>query len=116
MEKRVKKFHETEAKADQDTDKMLEKFLKKNAIKEGEDYFDHVIYALKGKIEDVKKNKKNWKMAISGKAHPNGYVPDKKLVVEQIEWNIDTVRQINLCPSQGARAMVLLANAFQIQL
>ena len=97
-------------------EKTVEVWMKESAVREGEKYFDQVIYTLKSQIEDVKRNKKNWKLALKGKAHPNGHVPEKKLIVEQIEWNIDAMQQINLYHSLGARAMAVLTTAFKIEL
>jgi len=115
MEK-TKKIKKDARKAKTFEEKTVELWMKENAVREGEKYFDQVIYTLKSQIEDVKRNKKHWKLALKGKKHPNGYVPEKKLIVEQIEWNIDAMQQINLYHSLGARAMAVLTTAFKIEL
>lgn len=97
-------------------EKTVEKWVKESAVRDGEKYFDNIIYTLKSQIEDIKRNKKNWKLAVKGKAHPNGYVPEKRHIVEQIEWNINAMEQINLYHSLGARAIAALTSAFKIQL
>ena len=116
MEKTPRQIRAQKRREDAKKDKAVEKWLEKNAIKEGEDYFDKVIYALKSKLDDVKKNKRNWRLAVKGKAHPNGYVPEKTIIINQIEWNMDTVSQMDLNHSNGARAISLLTTAFKIQL
>ena len=116
MNKKAKKFRDVDLEEQGRIDKTVEKWLKKNAIKDGDEYFDHVIYSLKGQIEEARKAKKSWKTALTGKPQPNGYVPEKNTIIQYIEWNMHRMEQTDFHNSEGARAMVQLANAFKIQL
>ena len=116
IEQQIKLTADEKAREQRKIEKGLEQWLEKNAIKNGEEYFDKVIYALKSKMEDVKKDKRNWKLAVKRKPHPNGYIADKNVIINQIIWTMDSVKQIDFHYGDGARAVGLLSTALKIQL
>ena len=115
MDKRTKGNKALDAREQKRIDKAVEKFLLKSAVKNGEDYFDSLINSLKGKIDDIKQNKRHWKDAVRKKTYPDGRQLRKELIVQQIEWTAHAVSQIDLHYDKAIRAASQLTIAFNIQ-
>ena len=115
MDKRTKGNKALDAREQKRIDKAVEKFLLKSAVKNGEDYFDSLINSLKGKIDDIKQNKRHWKDAVRKKTYPDGRQLRKELIVQQIEWTAHAVSQIDLHYDKAIRAASQLTIAFNNQ-
>jgi len=97
-------------------DKIVEQWMLKAAIKSGDDYFEHLLNSLKGQIDDVKRNKKHWKDAVKKKTYPDGKQIRKEIIVQQIEWTVHSMDQLNKNTDKAMTAIIRLTKAFNIDL